>query len=42
LKRKAEGNGDASIRLQDGSRLRASRRYRKNLSDRWLGFRAAP
>jgi two-component system LytT family response regulator len=37
----AEGNGDASIRLQDGSTLRVSRRYRKDLGDRWLGFRAA-
>jgi len=34
----AEGNGDASIRLRDGSTLRASRNYRKALRDRWLGF----
>jgi DNA-binding LytR/AlgR family response regulator len=34
----AEGNGDASIRLKDGSTLRASRKYRKALRDRWLGF----
>lgn len=35
----AEGNGDAALRLKDGSTLRASRRYRKDLGDRWLGFR---
>jgi len=34
----AEGNGDASIRLKNGSTLRASRKYRKALRDRWLGF----
>lgn len=34
----AEGNGDASIRLKDGRTLRASRKYRKDLRDRWLGF----
>jgi DNA-binding LytR/AlgR family response regulator len=34
----AEGNGDASVRLKDGSTLRASRQYRKRLRDRWLGF----
>jgi hypothetical protein len=34
----ADGNGDASLRLKDGSTLRASRKYRKDLSDRWLGF----
>jgi hypothetical protein len=34
----AEGNGDASIRLMDGTTLRASRKYRKGLHDRWLGF----
>jgi two-component system LytT family response regulator len=36
----AEGNGDASIRLKDGSTLRASRKYRKSLRDRWLGMRS--
>jgi hypothetical protein len=34
----AEGNGDASILLKNGSTLRASRKYRKALRDRWLGF----
>jgi len=34
----AEGNGDASVRMQDGRTLRASRQYRKLLRDRWLGF----
>jgi hypothetical protein len=34
----ADGNGEASLRLKDGSTLRASRKYRKDLSDRWLGF----
>jgi hypothetical protein len=35
---KAEGNGNLSIRLMDGKTLRASRKYRKELQDRWLGF----
>jgi hypothetical protein len=38
----AEGNGDASIRLRGGSTLHASRKYRKSLRDRWLGFSNEP
>jgi LytTr DNA-binding domain len=34
---KAEGNGDATLRLTDGRELRASRRHRKVIRDRWAG-----
>lgn len=32
---KPEGNGDATLRLTDGRELRASRRHRKVIRDRW-------